>query len=135
MPPNPYMMNHQRQAMGMPPMQPGTTQPETFQMTQPGMPSAVNPQQGAPLANSAQTAQPQVSIQAMSQAGASPNTGAPPNSQPNLIPPQQPQPQAVQGPPQLQQQQSTGTPAQQAANQIAQGLKNSSFSPDMLQVS
>ena len=135
MPPNPYvMMNHQRQAMGMHQMQAGG-QPETFQMTQAGMPSAVNPQQ-TPTSNATPPAsQNQIgSQQAMALNGAL--TSGTPILQSNQMPPQQQQQpsQPQQGPPQVQQQ-PAGQPSQQVANQIAQGLKNSSFSPDMLQVS
>lgn len=125
MQPNAYaMMNHQRQGVGMPPMQGGVGQPETFQMTQPGMPSAVTQQP-----SSAANAVPNPAAQA-NQIGNQqpiPTTGTPASGTPNA--------QANQIPPQQQQQSATAQPSQQVANQIAQGLKNSSFSPDMLQVS
>ena len=97
MQPNPYaMMNHQRQAVGMPPMQ-GGGQPETFQMTQPGMPSAVT-QQPSPAANAVPNpaAQNQIGNQQ-----AMPNAGTPASGTPN--------PQANQIPPQQQQQQQAAT--------------------------
>eukprot|EP00111_Clytia_hemisphaerica_P021883 TCONS_00064344-protein len=133
MQPNPYAMMNQRQSMGMNMQGAGGQPPETFQMTQPGLANP-NGMAAAGQPNSTPGAQTP-----------SPSTGAPGTQQPQQgtqqpgQTPNQPQTQQ-QGPPQLQPQatpqQSGQQQQQQNANQaaaIAQGLKNSSFSPDMLQ--
>ena len=117
-PPNPYaMMNQSFQDRMMGGMNMGANnmnQAETFQMTQPNIANGMN--QNAPNPNSQQ-------IPTAATTGNLAQTG-----QLNQQPQQQPQQQQQQ----QQQQQSAASPAQQ---QGQTGIKNSSFSPDMLQVS
>jgi len=136
-----HVMNQQRQAMGMG-MQ-GGNQPETFQMTQPGLASNAmgtntNQQQQQQQTNAMAVPNQQLAGQNLSSTVQPTNSQQPgqqqqttqPNQQQQQIPPPQ-----QQVPPQQQQQQQQGQPQQPTQNNASsQGIKNASFSPDMLQV-